>query len=176
MPTQPGRRLDPTPGDPRPDPTAPQVGPVRRTVVALVSVDRARPGASPPSRRTDRRNVIQDRLERVGVVDVGGGHRGRQRQPATVADQLEPASRLATIDWICAHLVPHAWPARSGCPRWPATSPAGRARPAGRAPRGGAGRTPRHLPTRQGGASTSPVTRSRAPGRATGATGWRYRP
>jgi hypothetical protein len=87
MPTQPGRRLDPTPGDPRPDPTALQVGPVRRTVVALVSVDRARPGAPPPSRRTDRRNVIQDRLECAGVVDVGGGHRGGQRQPATVADQ-----------------------------------------------------------------------------------------
>jgi hypothetical protein len=106
MPTQPGRRLDPTPGDPRPDPTALQVGPVRRTVVALVSVDRARPGAPPPSRRTDRRNVIQDRLERAGVVDVGGGHRGGQRQPATVADQVELASRLAAVDWICAHLVP----------------------------------------------------------------------
>ena len=80
--------------------------PGRRTVVALVSVDRARPGASPPGRRTDRRNVIQDRLERAGVVDVGGGHRGGQRQPATVADQVELASRLATIDWICAHVVP----------------------------------------------------------------------
>src|SRR6266545_2991291 len=77
---------EPTPGDPRGDPTAPQVGPVRRTVVALVSVDRARPGASPPGRRTDRRNVIQDRLERAGVAGVGGGHRGGQRQPAAAAD------------------------------------------------------------------------------------------
>ena len=36
------------------------------------------------------------------VVDVGGG----QRQPVAVADEAELGSRLATIDGICAHVVP----------------------------------------------------------------------
>jgi hypothetical protein len=44
----------------------------------------------------------------VNIRDVGGGNRRRQRQPATVADQVELAPRLATIDRICAHVVPHA--------------------------------------------------------------------
>src|SRR5215218_9973863 len=38
MPTQPGRRLDPTPGDAGGDPTAPQPGTVGRAVVALMSM------------------------------------------------------------------------------------------------------------------------------------------
>src|SRR5215216_3957838 len=46
------------------------------------------------------------RSSKGGVGHVGGGHHRGQRQPTTVADQVEPAPRLATIDWICAHLVP----------------------------------------------------------------------
>jgi hypothetical protein len=63
-------------------------------------------GAPTARRRTDRRNVIQDRLEHDGVGHVGGGHDRGQRQPTTVADQVELAPGLATIDGICAHLVP----------------------------------------------------------------------
>jgi hypothetical protein len=39
-------------------------------------------------------------------MDVGGGYRRGQGQPAAVADQVELAPRLATIDRICAHVVP----------------------------------------------------------------------
>ena len=106
MPTQPGRRLDPTPGDPCGDPTPAQIGSVGSAVIAFVGVDRAWPGAPMARRRTDRWNVIQDRLERGGVVDVGGGHRGGQGQPAAVADELELGPGLAPIDGICAYLVP----------------------------------------------------------------------
>src|SRR5215207_10192689 len=63
-------------------------------------------GASPPSRRPDRRNVGHDGLEHGGAVEVGRGHHDAQRHPAIVADQVELASRLATIDGICAHVVP----------------------------------------------------------------------
>jgi hypothetical protein len=48
VPLQPRRGLDPTPGDPRPDPTAPQIDTVGRAVVGLVSMDRARPSAPLP--------------------------------------------------------------------------------------------------------------------------------
>ena len=47
MPSKARRRLDPTPGDPRPDPTPPWPGPVGLAVVALVRLDRRRPGAPP---------------------------------------------------------------------------------------------------------------------------------
>jgi hypothetical protein len=65
-----------------------------------------RSGPPPPRRRPDRRDVGHDRLEHGRVVDVGGGHHHGQREPAGIADQVELASRLATVDWICAHVVP----------------------------------------------------------------------
>ena len=77
---------------------------------------------------------------------------------------------------MCANVIPHAWPGRSWCPHWPATSPAGRARPAGPAPPGGAGRTRPPSPTRSGAASRSPANRSRAHARAAAAMGWRCGP
>jgi hypothetical protein len=111
----------------------------------------------------------------VGVGNVGGGDRRGKRQPTAVADQVQLAPRLAAIDGICAHMVPRVWRARSWCPRLPATSPAGPARPAGPTPPSAERRTPRHWPTRRGGASRSTASRSRAPGRAA-ATGWRCAP
>jgi hypothetical protein len=61
---------------------------------------------------------------------------------------------------------PQAWPARSWCPHWPATSPADPARPAGPGPRDARRRTRRPSPTPLGGASRSSASRSRAHGRA----------
>jgi hypothetical protein len=84
--------------------------------------------------------------------------------------------RLATIDGICANMVPHAWPARWPNPRSPATSPAGPARRAGPRPADGAAQIPPRWPTRQGGARRSPASRSRAPWQAAGAMGWRCGP
>ena len=103
---QPCRGLDPTPSDPRGDPTLPQVGPVGSAVVPLVSVDLAGSGTAPSRRGADRWHVVHDRLEHGGVVDVGGRHHRGKRHPTAVADQVELGSRLATIDWICAHVVP----------------------------------------------------------------------
>jgi hypothetical protein len=63
--------------------------------------------AAPATRRAPhRRDIVEQRLEHRGVVDVGGGDHGGQRQPTTVADQVQLGSRLATIDGICAHVVP----------------------------------------------------------------------
>jgi hypothetical protein len=94
------------PGDPRRDPTTPQISPVGRAVVPLIAVELAGPAAPPPRRRQHRRDIVQEGLEHGGVAHVGSGdHRG-QRQPATVAEQMELGPRLATIDRICAHMVP----------------------------------------------------------------------
>jgi len=68
-------------------------------------MDLAGPAPPLPGRRADRRHVVKDRLKHGGVAGVGGGHRSGQRQPTAVADQVKLASRLATIDWICAHVV-----------------------------------------------------------------------
>jgi hypothetical protein len=162
--------------DPRPHPTSAQIGPVGSAVIAFVGVDLGRSSAPPPNSRADRRNVLHDRLEHGGVARVGGGDGRGQRQPAAVADQVKLAPGLATIDRICAHMVPRVWRARSWCPRWPATSPAGPARPAGPTPPGGAGRTPRPWPTRSAGASRSRASHSQARGRAAAATEWRCEP
>jgi hypothetical protein len=105
MAAKPSRRPDPPPSDPRLDATPTQIRPVGSAVIALVGVDRTRAGPPPPSRRPDRRDVVHDRLEHDGVVDVGRGHHNTQRHPAIVTDQMELASRLATIDGICAHVV-----------------------------------------------------------------------
>jgi hypothetical protein len=123
-----------------------------------------RSGAPPPRRCAHRRDVVDHGRQHGHVRDVGGGNRGSQWQPVAVADQVEFAPRLATIDRICAHVVPHAWRARSWCPRWPATSPPGLARPADPGPPSAVGRTRRRWPTRSGSASRSPLSRSRAPG------------
>jgi uncharacterized membrane protein len=89
------------------------------------------------------------------VRNVGGGHRRGQRQPAPLTDELERGPRLATIDRICAYVVPRAWRARWPSHRWRATSPAGPARRAGRGCRGGAGRTRPRWPIRSAAARRS---------------------
>jgi hypothetical protein len=147
VPPKPGRGLHPTAGDPRPDPTPAQVRTVGRAVVGLVGVDLARSSAPLSRWRANRRDIVEDRVEHGGVVDVGGGHHRSQRQPATIAHQVKLASRLATIDWICAHVVPRAWPARPWCPRSPATSPAGPARRGDPRPEGGVDQRRRRWPT-----------------------------
>jgi hypothetical protein len=173
---QPRRRLDPTPRDPRGDPATTQVAAVVLAVVALVGMDPGWSDPPPPRWRADRRNVTNDRRQHGRVSQVGGGDHCRQRQPTTVANEMELAPRLATIDGICAHMIPRVWRARSWCPRSPATSPGGRVRPAGPAPPGGVARTHRRWPTRSGGASRSTASRSQARGRAAAATAWKYGP
>ena len=103
---KPGRRLDLPPSDPRLDPTPPQIRPVGSAVIALIGGELAGPGTPLACGSPDRRDVVHDGLEHGGVVDVGRGHHRRQGQPAAVADQLQLGPRLATIDWICAHVVP----------------------------------------------------------------------
>jgi hypothetical protein len=174
--TEPQRRLDPTPSDPRGDPTTPQPGTVGGTLVALVRIQLAGPAAPPARRRAHRRDVTDHRLKHGYVREVGGGHRRGQRQPLPLTDQLELGPWLAAIDRICADVVPRAWRARWPSPRWRATSPAGPARRAGRGCRGAEPRTRPPWPTRQGDARRSPASRSPVPRRAAAATGWRCAP
>jgi hypothetical protein len=93
-------------------------------VGCLIGMNLPGSAASPPRRRQHRWDVAQHGLEYGGVGHVGGGDGRGQRQPAAVADQVDLRPGLATIDRICAHMIPRAWRARSWCPRSPATSPA----------------------------------------------------
>jgi hypothetical protein len=106
MAPQPGRGLDAASSDPRCDPAPAQVGAVGLAVEALVGVELARPGAPPTRRRADRRDIVDDRLQHGHVRDVGGGdHRG-QRLPGRVAGKVDLGPGLATIDGICANVIP----------------------------------------------------------------------
>jgi hypothetical protein len=176
VPPKPGRGLHPTPGNPRPDPTPPQVAPVGAAVIPLVGMELGGPSAPPPRRGPHRRHVIHDRLEHRGVVDIGGGHRCGQRQPTAVADQVELASRLATIDWICAHVVPPRLARTlmvSTLARDQSTSPRSPRR--SNTVRWSWSNTPA-WPTWSAGASRSPASRSRAVLLAGAARGWRCGP
>jgi len=75
-------------------------------VIGLIGIDLARPAPPPSRRRAHRGHVIQQRREQQDVRHVGGGDHGGQRQPAAVADQVELGPWLATIDGICANVVP----------------------------------------------------------------------
>jgi hypothetical protein len=104
--SKPHRRLQPTPGNPRPDPTTPQPSTIGLAVISLVRVDLVGSHPPPPRRRAHRWDVVDHGRQHGHISDVGrGDHRG-QRQPADLTDQVELAPRLATIDGICAHLVP----------------------------------------------------------------------
>jgi hypothetical protein len=76
---EPLRRLDPTPSDPRGDPTTPQPGTVAGAVVGLVRSQLAGSMTPPARRRAHRRDVVDHRLKHGHVREVGGGHRRRQR-------------------------------------------------------------------------------------------------
>jgi hypothetical protein len=103
---QPLRRLDPAARDPGIDPTPSQIGAAVPGVIPLVRVDCAGPAAPPTAGVAHRRHVVHQRLEHGAVVDDGRRHRDRQRQATAVADQVEFGAGLATIDGICANMIP----------------------------------------------------------------------
>jgi hypothetical protein len=170
LPPLPPRRLHPTPGNPRGDPTPPQPGAVGGAVVALVGVDRPWSGAPPARRCADWWDVVDHRLQHGHVGDVGGGDCRGKGQPLSVADQVQFGPGLAAIDRICAHVVPRVWCARWPSPRSPVTSPACPARRADQGRRGGAGRTRQPRPTRSVAATWSRLSHSRARALAAAAT------
>jgi hypothetical protein len=106
VPPKPCRRLHPPPRDRRPDPASPQVLAAMGRVIALVGVVRAGAAAPPARRAQHRRDVVQHCLQHGAVVDIGGGHHDREGQAAPIADQVQLRSRLAAIDWSCAHMIP----------------------------------------------------------------------
>jgi hypothetical protein len=172
---KPGRRLDPAPRGSRGAPTTPQPGLGGGAAVALVSVDLAWPGAPPPRRRTDRRDVVDDRRQHGHIDHVGGADRCGQRQPAARTGKGALGPRLPGSTEF-APTWSHAWRARWPSPRWRVTSPAGRARRAGPGVRGAVPRTRRPWRPRCGGARRWPVRRSRAPELGGAARGWRCGP
>ena len=89
MAPQPLRRLDPTPSDPRPDPTTAQRRAVAGAVIALVSVQLAGSGPPPAGQGQHRRDIVQDRGEHGHVGDVGRRHDRGQRQPAPLAGEVD---------------------------------------------------------------------------------------
>jgi hypothetical protein len=93
-----------------------------------------------------------------------------------VHEQVQLGPRLATIDGICANVVPRVWRARSWCQGSPATSPSGLGRPAGPGAGRAAVRTRRRCSIRPGGDGPSPPSRSQAHRPAAAARGSRSEP
>jgi hypothetical protein len=106
MAAQPLRRVDPTAGDADLDPSSRQVAPAAAMIVGLVRVDLLRAAAPLACWRAHRGDVVQQRLEHGAVACVGRGHQQRQRQPAAVNRQVQPAPGLGSVDRVCANVVP----------------------------------------------------------------------
>jgi hypothetical protein len=106
---QPLAGLDPTPGDPRADPSPPQQLPAARVVVALITMELGRPPAWPTGSSpwpNDRRDGIDHRLQELGVMGVGGRQPNGQRQAAGIDQQVVLGSGLAAVDRIRANEFP----------------------------------------------------------------------
>ena len=176
MAPQPLRRLDPTPSDPRPDPTTAQRRAVAGAVIALVSVQLAGSGPPPAGQGQHRRDIVQDRGEHGHVGDVGRRHDRGQRQPAPLAGEVDlgpgmPRSTGFAPTWSPAFGAHTGRVHTRARPVQPArqTKPVQdllmelleQARP---------------WPTRSTGAMPSPATRSQVPGLAGAATGSRCGP
>jgi len=117
----------------------------RGVVVALVSVQLLGPTARPAremAAAADRRVGVEQRLEHLGVVGVGGREQHVQRQPVAIDQQVVLGAGFAPVSGPGAgQLVPFSrilTPRRCSL----ATSPARRRRRARRPPVGAAGPTP----------------------------------
>ena len=170
--SQPGGGLHPTPGDPAPDPSSPQIRPAVAGIVGLVSVERVRPASPPTQGAKHPRDVVEQRLQHRAVIDVGRGHHDGEREAAALTRDMELGSRLARSTGLAPTWSPHAWRARSWCPRWPGTSRPGRPARAGRVHRRGAARTHPPWPTLPSAARPSMANHSQAPVWAAAATAW----
>jgi hypothetical protein len=82
--------------------------PVTQRLVAhpLVGVNLLGAAAPAAGRGAHRRDVVQQRLEHQAVVGVGPGHQQRQRQATALNRQVQLASRLGPVDWVCAGVIP----------------------------------------------------------------------
>jgi hypothetical protein len=92
--------LDATPGDPGDDAASAQGAPVDGIVVALVAVELlgSEARASRLTKRApDGRDGVDQRLQQLGVVDVGGGQRRRERDALPVDDQAVLRAALAPV-------------------------------------------------------------------------------
>jgi hypothetical protein len=134
VPAKPGRGLHPTPGDPRPDPTPPKIGGVGAAVIPLVGVKLDGPGAPPPRRvrtagtsSTTASNMVVSLTLAAVTAAVSGSPLPSQTRCSLLPGL--PRSTGFAPTWS-----PHAWPARSSCPRSPGTSPTGPPSRAGRGP------------------------------------------
>jgi hypothetical protein len=106
---QPGAGLQPTPGDPRADPSAAQRPPAASKVVAFVGVQLGRPPTGPTRASPwadDRRDGVHQLFQQLGVVGVGRRQAHRQRQAGGVDQQVVLGASLAPVDRIRAGQFP----------------------------------------------------------------------
>jgi hypothetical protein len=102
VPSQALGRLDARPGDPRGDAAPAQPGQGLGGMVGLVAAELARAPAPRPAPGADGRDCLDQRLQRVAVVDVGGRGGNGQRDALRLGQYVQLAARLAAVDGIRA--------------------------------------------------------------------------
>jgi hypothetical protein len=102
VPSQALGRLDARMGDPRGDAASAQPCQGLSGMVNLVRVQLAGAPAPRPAPGADGRYRLDQRLERVAVVDVGGRDPDGQRDPLGLGQYVQLAARLPAIDGVRA--------------------------------------------------------------------------
>ena len=133
-------------------------------VVALVGVQLDRPAPWPATTpRPDCGHGVEERREQATVVHVGGGQRDGERDPLPVGKDVVLRARLPFVRRVPADGRAPPLPGDSCCPGPPGSSRSGPPPRAGRAWPDATSSTRPGAATRAGGASTSRLSRTRAP-------------
>jgi hypothetical protein len=102
VPSQPLGRLDARTRDPRGDAPSAQPGQGLGGVVGLVRAQLARAPAPWPAPGPDRRDRLDQRPQRVNVMDVGGRDPDGERDALRVGQNVQLAAGLAPVDRVRA--------------------------------------------------------------------------
>ena len=100
MPPQPLAALDALPRNPARDAASSQEATTAWDVVGLIGMHLRRPLASPPTRRPDGRDGVDEGLEEHGVVAVGSTQAGGEWDPSSIDHNMPLRARFAFIRGI----------------------------------------------------------------------------
>ena len=163
VPAQPFARLDPTPGDAGGYAPLPQGLAAPGEVVALTRVQLLWAPARATARLADRRDGVHGLLQRLGIVDVGGGLDYRERDAPSVDHSMALRALFAAIRRVLAGLLAPRGLAPSPSPKMPAPNRSRPPAPGGPRASGASASTRRPYATPPGAANRSYPSRTPSP-------------